>query len=136
MCCMVKRTVFLFLVNNSEGAGPFDRLYEETIIPDVNGSGAPTKNYLKPLFSPNSRNTVLLAAGEHIQVKWLMMNSLNGDCAELFTAITLSYHVTSAIKEEKKASAIATKFLSTDGNLPSGVTREDFMNHVLVLDAL
>lgn len=44
------------LVNIGRGTGPFDRLYEETIIPDVNGTDASTKRYLKPLFSPN-RNT-------------------------------------------------------------------------------
>ena len=91
------------LVNICEGAGPFDRFYEESIIPNVNGVGVSTKMYLKPLFSPN-RNTVLLAAGEHLQVKWLRMKSLNGDCTELITERTLSHHATSAIGRQKDLS--------------------------------
>ena len=66
-----------------EGTGPFDRLYDETSIADVNSTkGCTTKRFLKPLFSPN-RNFVLLAAGEHIQVKWLRMKYLDGDFNDL-----------------------------------------------------
>ena len=75
-----------------EGTGQFDRLYEQTTIANVNvsGNGCTTKIFLKPLFSPN-RNAVLLAAGDHIQVKWLRMKSLNGDCTELVSGKFLIY---------------------------------------------
>ena len=35
------------------------------------------------------------------------------------------------MKEGKRVSAIATKFLPVDENLPSGLTGEDLMNHIL-----
>ena len=118
------------LVNICEGAGPFDRFYEESIIPNVNGVGVSTKKYSKALYSP-TRNTVILADSEHLQVKWLRMKSLKDDCTYLITERTFSHHATSAIKEGKRALAIATKFLPADGNLPYGVTGEDIMKNVL-----
>ena len=118
------------LLKISQGEGPFARLYEETLIPNVNGSEASSKRYANPLYSPN-RSTTLLAAGEHIQDKWLRMKSSNGGCTEFITARPLSHHATSAIKEGGKALAIATKFLPKDSRLPSGVTGEDLVNFVL-----
>ena len=58
--------------------GPFERFYEESIIANTNAPGTSTKRIVSPLFSLN-RSVVPLVAGEHIQVKWLQMKSLNVD---------------------------------------------------------
>ena len=65
-----------------EGARPFDRLYEESTLANMNTPGTTTKKFLSLLFSPN-RSVTPLVGGEHIQVKWLQMKALNGDCNEL-----------------------------------------------------
>ena len=65
-----------------QGARPFDRLYEESSLANINCPGTTTKRILSLPFSPN-RSVTPLDDGEHIQVKWLQMKSLNGDCNEL-----------------------------------------------------
>ena len=47
------------------------------------------------------------------------------------SARKLRHHAMSAIREGKKALAIASEFLTADGNLPAGATAANLMNHVL-----
>ena len=72
------------LKNLCEGSSKFGRLYEEHAVTDVNGDGSHMEKVVKPLFSPN-RATSSLASGKHIQLKWLCMKYLNGDCNDLCT---------------------------------------------------
>ena len=72
------------LKNLCEGASRFERLYEEYAITDVNGDDGYMKKVVMPLFSPN-RAMSPLASRKHIQLKWLSMKYLNGNCNDFCT---------------------------------------------------